>query len=124
MTTLLYIILGISIGVGATLTFLQERFSRERRLIIAASKAEQESVTTQLKELDEKWEVECEQDKQELATLQAQVAENQAAGAPRCRGGAGGPEVAGVGGGGMGAQGGCNGILIKTLDIKKNICNT
>lgn len=73
MTIFLYIVLGISIGVGSTLIFLQERFIRERRLVITASEAAQEKSTTLLKELDEKWELECNQYRQELALIQAEL---------------------------------------------------
>lgn len=73
MTTILFIILGISIGVGCTLIFLQERFIRERRLVLAASESDREKAAQQLTELDEKWELECEQYKQELIALQDQA---------------------------------------------------
>lgn len=77
MTTLLYILLGISVGIGCTLIFLQERFIRERRIILTTSKAEREKAAIQLKELDEKWEAECEQYKQELALLQDEAASSR-----------------------------------------------
>nr|MBF0221532.1 hypothetical protein [Desulfobulbaceae bacterium] len=79
MTTLLYILLGISVGIGCTLIFLQERFTRERRRILATSKAEREKATRQLLELDEKWEAECEQYRQELAAAQTEAAGDNAA---------------------------------------------
>jgi chromosome segregation ATPase len=73
MTTILYIILGITIGVGCTLIALQERLLRERRLAVAASAAEQEKSAKLLKEVDDRWEQECEKCKEELAALQDEV---------------------------------------------------
>jgi len=66
MTAILYTILGISIGVGVTLIYLQERFVRERRLLVAMGESERAKSAKMLKELDEQWEAECEQYKEEL----------------------------------------------------------
>ncbi len=74
MTTILYIILGISIGVGCTLIFLQGRFIRERLFVVAASQSERQKSAEQLKELDEQWELECAHYKQEVAAMQDEAA--------------------------------------------------
>jgi len=74
MTTILYIILGFSIGVGCTLIVLQERLLRERRLSVAANEAEQEKSAKMLKEIEDKWEQESETYRQKLAALQEEAA--------------------------------------------------
>jgi len=56
ITSLLYIILGLSIGVGASLIYLQERFTRDRRSLIALHESDKVKSAGLLKDLDTKWE--------------------------------------------------------------------
>jgi len=75
MTAILYIILGLSIGVGLTLIYLQERFIRERRLLVAMGESERAKSAKMLKDLDEQWEKSCSQYKQEIAGYKQRLAQ-------------------------------------------------
>jgi len=66
MTAILYIILGLSIGIGLTLIYLQERFVRERRLLVAMGESERAKSAKMLKDLDENWEKSCAQYKEDI----------------------------------------------------------
>ncbi len=66
MTAILYIILGLSIGIGLTLIYLQERFIRERRLLVAMGESERAKSAKMLKDLDESWEKSCAQYKENI----------------------------------------------------------
>ncbi len=73
MVAILYIALGMSIGIGLTLIYLQERFIRERRLLVAMGESERAKSAKMLKNLDEQWEKSCGQYKQEISEYKDQV---------------------------------------------------
>ncbi len=73
MTAILYIILGLSIGIGLTLLYLQERFIRERRLLVAMGESERAKSAKMLKDLDEQWEASCSQYKEDIETYKKQI---------------------------------------------------
>jgi len=75
MTAILYTILGVSLGVGVTLIYLQERFVRERRLLVAMGESERAKSAKLLKDLDEQWEAECDHLKEELEACRRKIEE-------------------------------------------------
>ncbi len=66
MTAVLYIILGLSIGIGITLIYLQERYNRERRLLVSMAESERLKSSQTVKDLDEQWSHERDQYRTEL----------------------------------------------------------
>ncbi len=77
MNAILYIIMGFSLGVGLTLIYLQERFIRERRLLVAMGESERAKSAKMLKDLDAQWETACAQYKEEIETYKTRLAEAQ-----------------------------------------------
>lgn len=77
MNAILYIIMGLSLGVGLTLICLQERFVRERRLLVAMGESERAKSAKMLKDLDAQWEKTCSQYKEDIERYKAQLAEAQ-----------------------------------------------
>ncbi|MFW8600125.1 hypothetical protein ACOHYD_01385 [Desulfobacterota bacterium M19] len=77
MNAILYIIMGFSLGVGLTLIYLQERFIRERRLLVAMGESERAKSARMLKDLDAQWEKICEQHKEEIEKYKVRLAETQ-----------------------------------------------
>ncbi len=79
MNAILYIIMGLSLGVGLTLIYLQERFVRERRLLVAMGESERAKSAKMLKDLDSQWDRTCTQYKEDIEKYKAQLAETQLA---------------------------------------------
>ncbi len=77
MSAILYIIMGLSLGVGLTLIYLQERFIRERRLLVAMGESERAKSAKMLKDLDAQWEGTCAQYKEEIEKYKARLTEVQ-----------------------------------------------
>lgn len=77
MTAILYAILGLSFGVGLTLIYLQERFIRERRLLVAVGESERAKAAQMIKDLDEQWERTCSKYKQEIEAYKQQLSDSQ-----------------------------------------------
>lgn len=69
--------MGFSLGVGLTLIYLQERFIRERRLLVAMGESERAKSARMLKDLDAQWEKICEQHKEEIEKYKVRLAETQ-----------------------------------------------
>jgi len=82
MTAILYIILGLSLGVGLTLIYLQEKFIQERRLLEAMGESERIKSAKMLKDLDEQWENSCSKYKQEIAEYKQQIEQLNGTGMP------------------------------------------
>lgn len=55
MTTFLYVVLGLAVGIGVTLIYLQERFVRDRRVLLAKGESEKVKSEQMLHELDAHW---------------------------------------------------------------------
>jgi len=75
ITSLLYIILGLSIGVGASLIYLQERFTRDRRSLIALHESDKLSSAGLLKDLDIKWEQRYKKEQEKNDSQKGKIAE-------------------------------------------------
>lgn len=75
ITPILYIILGVCLGVGASLIYLQERFTKERRKLIALNEAEKAKSADMLKRLDADWEEKTKADKEDILAKAARVQE-------------------------------------------------
>lgn len=74
ITPVLYIVLGLSLGVGITLIYLQEKFVRERRKLVAFAAAEKAKAQEMLKELDTKWEQKTAESVRENEDTRLQIA--------------------------------------------------
>lgn len=70
----LYIVLGLSVGVGSTLIFLQEKIIRERRKLMALSASEKAKAKEALKELDSRWEQATAKQKKEIEEATLKIA--------------------------------------------------
>ncbi|VAW42225.1 hypothetical protein MNBD_DELTA03-1290 [hydrothermal vent metagenome] len=69
--------MGLSLGVGLTLIYLQERFVRERRLLVAMGESERAKSAKMLKDLDNQWESTCAQYKEDIEKYKTRLAEAQ-----------------------------------------------
>ena len=69
--------MGLSLGVGLTLIYLQERFVRERRLLVAMGESERAKSAKMLKDLDNQWESTCAQYKEDIEKYKMRLAEAQ-----------------------------------------------
>lgn len=79
MEAILYILLGLSLGIGFTLIGLQERFLRERRRLLALGDSQRAKADQTLDELNKKWAEECRQHKADLQTCQEELARIESA---------------------------------------------
>lgn len=79
MTALLYIILGAVLGVGLTLLILQDRFVRQRRLLVAMGESERAKSSQMLHELDDQWKQESRQFRQKLKSYKNKLSIKQVA---------------------------------------------
>ncbi len=75
MKAILFVLLGLCLGTGTTLIFLQERFLRERRRLLALGESQRAKGEQASEELTRKWEEECELLRQELQGCQVRLAE-------------------------------------------------
>jgi hypothetical protein len=75
MKTILYILLGLSLGAGLTLIVLQERFVRERRRLLALGESQRaKDSQAAMAVLNKQWEQKYQQQAEEMQACQAQLA--------------------------------------------------
>ena len=75
MKSILYILLGLSLGSGLTLIVLQERFVRERRRLLAMGESQRaKAAQAAVAVLTKQWEQKGQQQAEELQAYQAQLA--------------------------------------------------
>ncbi|MDP2104729.1 MAG: hypothetical protein Q8J76_01950 [Desulfobulbaceae bacterium] len=77
MKALLFILLGLSLGIGLTLIAIQERFLRERRRLLALGESQRAKATQALDEQNKKWAQECQQYKDELSACKEQLTKRE-----------------------------------------------
>ena len=78
MTTFLYMVLGLAVGIGVTLIYLQEKFVRDRRQLLAKGESERVKSEQMLQDSDSLWEEKYEACKKELSEYESRVPDLQA----------------------------------------------
>lgn len=78
MTTFLYMVLGLAVGIGVTLIFLQERFVRDRQRLLAKGESERVKSAQMLHDSESHWQERLEECRMKLAEYQNQLPDLQA----------------------------------------------
>jgi septal ring factor EnvC (AmiA/AmiB activator) len=67
MVVILYIILGLAVGIGLTLVYLQERLIRERRLTVTMGESERLKAAALIKDVQAQMDEACARHKEDIA---------------------------------------------------------